>query len=890
MTLIKKFKNRQSASDADEGVKDAHAYFRNNKKSLISSYFSPTLVEMLFLLTCASFTVFAFLFLTNTVEDIIEAERNNAAKITIQDLNERFSDVRNAIDQTAYSFNLIETDINKGERLSYISQNKIYTMFDEVSWLFKNEANRWQYQSVYRSDLEKNEEAYRIKPESKIPILLKSATLFERSEILSHMDFELEAKGNFAKSFASQKPIIFSRTIDIDKPEKGVLFFLLNPKSLVTERWLWAHENIERLTLRNAQSDDVFFHYDRRNNPKKTTNPYHIYELNFGDSLWEVTLEISQSNYAVFLEAVPFYIVIFGFLITSLGGLYLRGGVRYSLKLKSMNSELEQKNSALENEVLERTRLFSELQTLENDNRAIIDAVSDIIFETNKKGEFLFISASWQRVTGFNIEQSKGLEIFNVVYPEDTERLKKEFKLMMAAQRDAVRMFTKLRTSSGNFRAIEIFLSVMHHSEQGASRIVGTITDVEERRRAERALSEAEKKYRAIVENAAGGIFQVTPEGLYLSVNPAMSRILGYENPEDVLRSVKNANKNVYVNANHRRKTIKTLNEKGVVNNFEAQVYCKNGDVIWINENSRAVLDNSNNILYYEGSMEDITERKTVDLKLREAKIQSDLANRAKSEFLANMSHELRTPLNAIIGFSDIIKSETFGKVQPDSYLEYAKDIHTSGQNLLQIINEILDISKIEAGERYLNEGVLNTDDTLQSCLNILSSRADAGHVKIINSLDGVPNIIAEELAIKQVFMNLLSNAIKFTPEGGRISITYDLDHNTNLRISITDTGIGLDDQEVRKALSPFGQVQTTLNRSNTGTGLGLTLVHSLLKLHGGRLELFSQKGIGTTATMILPKSRLVRENNEKANTDLKDTKDLAENKNNQKTISVSQD
>jgi signal transduction histidine kinase len=250
-----------------------------------------------------------------------------------------------------------------------------------------------------------------------------------------------------------------------------------------------------------------------------------------------------------------------------------------------------------------------------------------------------------------------------------------------------------------------------------------------------------------------------------------------------------------------------------------------------------------------------------MEMKLREAKIQSDLSSRAKSEFLANMSHELRTPLNAIIGFSEIIRDEVLGPIGNVQYKEYVRDIYDSGKKLLSIINEILDVSRIETGDRQLNEGVVDITRITRSCLDFIRPKLMAEKLVVVNLMEGaVPKVIGEELAIKQIILNLLSNAVKFTGEGGRITLSHEIDHEGQLRIAITDTGIGLDETEIEKALSPFGQVDSSLSRGGSGAGLGLTLVDSLIKLHGGRLELFSQKGVGTTATIVFPARRVAQE------------------------------
>ena len=283
----------------------------------------------------------------------------------------------------------------------------------------------------------------------------------------------------------------------------------------------------------------------------------------------------------------------------------------------------------------------------------------------------------------------------------------------------------------------------------------------------------------------------------------------------------------------------------------------KDGEIIWVSENIRPVL-NDGTLLFYEGSMEDIDQRKKAEIALKEAKIESDLANRAKSEFLTNMSHELRTPLNSVIGFAEIIKDEAFGELAEPRYKEYASNIFDSGNGLLNVINEILDVSQIETGNRDLKESIVSVQDVVSSCLDMVKGKADSKNIRIDNKAVGKDlSLIGEKHAIKQMLLNLMSNAIRFSPDQSYIMLDAELDEKGNMFVSVTDTGIGLTENELEKALSPFGQVSTEHKREGSGTGLGLTLVKSLVELHGGSLDIVSQKNIGTTATLTFPEKRV---------------------------------
>ena len=240
----------------------------------------------------------------------------------------------------------------------------------------------------------------------------------------------------------------------------------------------------------------------------------------------------------------------------------------------------------------------------------------------------------------------------------------------------------------------------------------------------------------------------------------------------------------------------------------------------------------------------------------RQAMLRAQAANRTKSEILANVSHELRTPLNAIIGFSELIFTQLLGPEGHDKYLEYARDVHDSGKHLLGVINDILDFAKIDAGELKLHEDVTELANVLASCRNMMAGRAHKSRLTLEIPDTGGLAIWADERKLKQILLNLLSNAVKFTPAGGRVSVVLSTTAEW-VTFDVADTGIGIAQEDIERALAPFQQVDGDLNRRYEGTGLGLTITTSLVEMHGGRLTLDSTVGVGTTATVRLPAWRL---------------------------------
>ncbi|MGB0681711.1 MAG: ATP-binding protein [Magnetovibrionaceae bacterium] len=264
--------------------------------------------------------------------------------------------------------------------------------------------------------------------------------------------------------------------------------------------------------------------------------------------------------------------------------------------------------------------------------------------------------------------------------------------------------------------------------------------------------------------------------------------------------------------------------------------------------------------------IQDLTGERQTALALTSARRQAEAANVAKTEFLASMSHELRTPLNAVIGFAQMIKGQIFGPLGHDRYGEYAGDIITSGEHLLTLINDILDLSAIELGKVELEDETLNLSEIFAVCQRLVSGRADRGKVRLeIEDASQLPLIRADSRRIKQMLLNVLSNGIKFTPPEGTVGLSASRDADGSLSITVQDSGIGMSQPEIAVALQPFSQVDNMLTRRFEGTGLGLPLTKSMIEMHGGQFRIESSRGQGTSVILTLPAERIVTPDSEAA-------------------------
>ena len=361
-----------------------------------------------------------------------------------------------------------------------------------------------------------------------------------------------------------------------------------------------------------------------------------------------------------------------------------------------------------------------------------------------------------------------------------------------------------------------------------------------------------------IIETMLDSLMVVNPDATIKTINKAACELLGYRRDELVGQPVQTILKpNAAAN---RAADIADLTGTASSIGIEDVFVAKDGREISVEVAAAVMHDADGNRDCVVYAARDITERKRAEQALQLAMKEAVAANRTKSEFLANMSHELRTPLNAIIGFSDMIKDGLAGgPAADDKFLEYVRHINESGYHLLGLINDILDLSKIEAGKLELDEEDIDTAEVIQSCIVLVKERAANGGVTLkIEIPQELPTLRFDERKLKQILINLLSNGIKFTPPGGTVTIKAWCRPDSGYVLQIIDTGIGIALEDIPKALAPFSQVDSELSRKYEGTGLGLPLTKSLVELHGGSLDLQSTVGAGTTVTIRLPAERII--------------------------------
>jgi PAS domain S-box-containing protein len=485
-------------------------------------------------------------------------------------------------------------------------------------------------------------------------------------------------------------------------------------------------------------------------------------------------------------------------------------------------------------------------------------------------GDRLVFSGDTQEILGAPAEALNGgstSPLIAMAHPEDRDRILQEWRAFMASTETAWTFDYRLARSDGEIRDVSVSAEKVMNDRGPVGQVIGVVQDITDRKRNERAIARNETLLRHAHRLSRVGywvweprdVAQSTDRG-WLHVSSEFADILGVKAEDIPLEETDLVRK--FVHEDDLPAAIAAV--EGFVHrtsdryNAQFRIVRPDHSIAHVHMEAERLRDSQGRILYEIGVIQDVTEQRERELELMTAKRTAEIANRTKTQFLANMSHELRTPLNAVIGFSQLIRDQAFGPI-PDRYVTYADDINSSGKLLLALINDILDMSRIEAGQQKLMEEIISVDSAINDCVRMVTSKASDGGVRLIVENKGtLPALRADERALKQILLNLLSNAVKFTPEGGAVTIGAEVTKDRGLDVSISDTGIGIAEDVIKDLFLPFRQADASISRRFGGSGLGLAISKKLMELHDGEISIDSHPGRGTRVTLHMPAERVV--------------------------------
>jgi len=479
----------------------------------------------------------------------------------------------------------------------------------------------------------------------------------------------------------------------------------------------------------------------------------------------------------------------------------------------------------------------------------LLDHSPTIIAIRDTAGRFKLVNRAYEKAYNTTTESLQGKTV-NYLMQEHFAKELNEFdrKVIESGEPMVHEHYSDLKQGGDKLLSVRFPI----RDDTGKITAVGSVaTDVTKIRQTEASLREIQQQYQAVVEDQTEMISRHTPDGLRTFVNDSYCKLHG-KSKEQLLGQ--SAYDGMSATDLKRLKAVyKNLTPQKPSGEFEACFTTPDGETIWQLWAKRAIFDEQGQVKEYQSVGRDITDRKRAEDALQAALAEAERANSTKSQFLATMSHEFRTPLNAILGFSEMLRGQYSGPLGADSYLEYADDIHSSGRHMLALVNDVLDISTIEAGKRALVKEIFAIDDVLKQCLRDVEKSANDNSINLVLELaDDLPPLYADKRSVTQVIQNLLSNAIKFTDQNGSILISAGVTDG-GMKILVKDTGIGIPADQLSNITEPFSQADSNPHRTQEGTGLGLSIVKSLVEVHDGTLEIASEFGKGTTVTVTFP-------------------------------------
>lgn len=506
---------------------------------------------------------------------------------------------------------------------------------------------------------------------------------------------------------------------------------------------------------------------------------------------------------------------------------------------------------ALAQDISERKQVEKALQASEQRFRSVIKNAPISINFKDKNGTLQLVNRAYEILHNLPRERAIGISATDIFEPEIAAELEEnDLKVIQSGEILEGVMEFKFPGQSKKFVQITKFPVVDSSGEVSG---VGTFTnDITERKQAEWALRDSEKLANDLAASSADVFWETDAEFRFTRLWGMGSGQAGEQNQLLGKTRWKISGADIEADINW-RSHLEVLRAHQPFRDFE---YCNEsatGDLTYWSTSGVPKFDDNGVFLGYRGVAKEITELKLAQEHLRLALIDAERANVAKSEFLATMSHELRTPLNAIIGFSETMMQQYFGELGSPKYSEYANDIHSSGKHLLNLVNDILDLSAIEAGEHHLNREMLRLEDVFEGCAPIITNAMDKKGVAFaIDFSEKLPPLYADQRALTQILLNLLYNAVKFTDQGGRVDLKASASNGFHA-IEISDNGTGIPEDQLSTLTDPFVKSRDNALANPEGTGLGLAIVKSLTELHGGGLDIASKVSEGTKVTITLP-------------------------------------
>lgn len=488
--------------------------------------------------------------------------------------------------------------------------------------------------------------------------------------------------------------------------------------------------------------------------------------------------------------------------------------------------------------------------------KAFVENSQAAVFLKDKNARMIYVNETyreWQRVSDKDVI---GKTIYHLFPKESAERIEAQDRLALDEGKSSS-VESRTRFPDGVTRNVMAIRFPVVDEEGEIIGVSGFLTDISDHYRAKEELEKQTKLYTSILDHLPIAVTIKDTEGRYEVVN---KQIQIWRNlPEEGLLGKTTAE--TYDEPDHihlaREKQEQEVRETGGLVRRSEWIACADGKTRYLEWLKFPLVDRAGSPIGIGTIGADLTDRKTVEQDLMAAKETAELANRAKSEFLAHMSHELRTPLNAVIGFSQLMTERTFGDLGHENYYSYASDIYGAGNHLLNVISDILDISKIEAGEVALEESEIDISQLMASSVKMIRSRAEeAGLILSMKVPRNLPKFRGDELRLRQILLNLLTNSVKFTEPGGEITLAAQVSSENEMLWQVSDTGIGIPEEDLSRVTRPFEQARQGFQLSHEGTGLGLYLTQTLTEAHQGTLYIESELGKGTRVEVRFPEAR----------------------------------